>query len=174
MTNFTDKHYKIILVAGLSLAIIIAVWAIVHFAGKPSASAVIIVDVNSPDSIVVAHNNLVTPVIYTKVPDLSPLRIKERKKLFINLMLPSILLAREKMATQRARIEDIVTNQKKREVSEEDSLLLSDYIKKFKAKTPQDLLKRMEPQPVSIILAQAAIESGWGTSRFFKEANNVY
>ena len=28
--------------------------------------------------------------------------------------------------------------------------------------------------PISITLAQAAIESGWGTSRFFKEANNIF
>ena len=28
--------------------------------------------------------------------------------------------------------------------------------------------------PISITLAQAAMESGWGTSRFFKEANNIF
>ncbi len=171
---YNPKRNKIILITGLSLAIIIAVWAIVHFTGKPALTPVIMVDVNSADSIVVHHNNLVTPVIYTKVPDLSSLKVKARKKLFIHMMLPSILLAREKMATQRARVQEIVNNQKNGAVSEGDSLLLNDYVERFKAENPQDLLKRMEPHPVSIILAQAAIESGWGTSRFFKEANNVY
>lgn len=28
--------------------------------------------------------------------------------------------------------------------------------------------------PISITLAQAAIESGWGTSRFYKVANNIF
>jgi len=28
--------------------------------------------------------------------------------------------------------------------------------------------------PISITLAQAAMESAWGTSRFFKEANNIF
>ena len=32
----------------------------------------------------------------------------------------------------------------------------------------------MQPPPVSLVLAQAALESGWGSSRFFKEANNVF
>ena len=32
----------------------------------------------------------------------------------------------------------------------------------------------MKTHPTSIVLAQAAIESGWGTSRFYKEANNIF
>jgi len=32
----------------------------------------------------------------------------------------------------------------------------------------------MKTHPVSIVLAQAAIESGWGESRFFKEGNNIF
>ena len=33
---------------------------------------------------------------------------------------------------------------------------------------------RLKTHPTSIVLAQAAIESGWGSSRFYKEANNVF
>jgi Bax protein len=32
----------------------------------------------------------------------------------------------------------------------------------------------MKPHPQSITIAQAAMESAWGTSRFFKEANNIF
>jgi len=32
----------------------------------------------------------------------------------------------------------------------------------------------LKPHPISITLAQAAMESSWGTSRFFKEANNLF
>ena len=35
-------------------------------------------------------------------------------------------------------------------------------------------MKRLHPHPTSIILAQAAIESGWATSRFCREANNIF
>jgi Bax protein len=38
----------------------------------------------------------------------------------------------------------------------------------------EELLARMQTHPVSIILAQAALESAWGTSRFYTEGNNVF
>ena len=36
------------------------------------------------------------------------------------------------------------------------------------------LLKRVDVIPPSLALAQAAIESGWGTSRFSKQGNNLF
>ncbi len=47
-------------------------------------------------------------------------------------------------------------------------------MKSYKAKDELDLLKRIKPHPISITLAQAAMESAWGTSRFFIEANNIF
>ncbi|MEA1917911.1 MAG: glucosaminidase domain-containing protein [Campylobacterota bacterium] len=46
--------------------------------------------------------------------------------------------------------------------------------KKYRVSTDEELLKAIKPHPISIAVAQAAIESGWGTSRFFKEANNAF
>ncbi len=45
---------------------------------------------------------------------------------------------------------------------------------KYKVKSNEDLLKAMKPHPKSIALAQAAMESAWGTSRFFVQANNIF
>jgi Bax protein len=45
---------------------------------------------------------------------------------------------------------------------------------KYKVETNQDLLVAIKPHPRSIAIAQAAIESAWGTSRIFTEANNVF
>ena len=36
------------------------------------------------------------------------------------------------------------------------------------------LLNRVDEIPVSMVLAQAAIESAWGTSRFARDANNLF
>lgn len=36
------------------------------------------------------------------------------------------------------------------------------------------LLKRLRTHPVSIVIAQAALETGWGNSRFYREANNIF
>jgi Bax protein len=44
----------------------------------------------------------------------------------------------------------------------------------YKAKTDEELLSALKPHPISIVLAQAAIESAWLTSRFTKSANNIF
>ena len=44
----------------------------------------------------------------------------------------------------------------------------------YKVQSDKALLLAIKPHPVSITLAQAAMESAWGTSRFFREANNVF
>jgi Bax protein len=36
------------------------------------------------------------------------------------------------------------------------------------------LLRRVDTVPVSLVVAQAAIESGWGTSRFARHGNNLF
>ncbi|MFK5927330.1 MAG: glucosaminidase domain-containing protein [Desulfuromusa sp.] len=46
--------------------------------------------------------------------------------------------------------------------------------KDYKATNNDELLRALKPHPQSIAIAQAAVESSWATSRFFKEANNVF
>ena len=45
---------------------------------------------------------------------------------------------------------------------------------KYKANTLDELLIKVDKVPVSLALAQAAIESGWGTSRFAQEGNALF
>ena len=45
---------------------------------------------------------------------------------------------------------------------------------KHKVTTDDGLLAALKPHPVSIVLAQAAMESSWATSRFIREANNAF
>ncbi len=44
----------------------------------------------------------------------------------------------------------------------------------YRANDNRELLMALKPHPQSIAIAQAAMESSWATSRFFKEANNVF
>lgn len=49
--------------------------------------------------------------------------------------------------------------------------------KKYRIKKPYDLkpyMKKIDVVPASLVLAQAAVESGWGKSRFMKNANNIF
>lgn len=45
---------------------------------------------------------------------------------------------------------------------------------KYGVKSDEDLLLALKPHPVSIAIAQAAVESAWATSRFTREANNLF
>ncbi len=44
----------------------------------------------------------------------------------------------------------------------------------YKVVTDKELLAALKPHPVSIVLAQAAMESSWATSRFIRKANNAF
>jgi len=58
--------------------------------------------------------------------------------------------------------------------AEDDYTFLEDLYKKYKTDNIKKLANRLKTHPVSIVLAQAAIESAWGESRFFKEGNNIF
>lgn len=45
---------------------------------------------------------------------------------------------------------------------------------KYNVITNDQLLACLKPHPQSIVLAQAALESSWATSRFFVEGNNIF
>ena len=51
---------------------------------------------------------------------------------------------------------------------------LSALKEEYRANDNRELLMALKPHPRSIAIAQAAMESSWATSRFFKEANNVF
>lgn len=57
------------------------------------------------------------------------------------------------------------------EVAERYRLDLSNY---SEAALLEELVLRVDIIPTSLVLAQAANESGWGTSRFAREANNLF
>jgi len=95
------------------------------------------------------------------------LTVQEKKKKFINLLVPainSVYLELDK------RYFDI-----KNKMDANTSLEQINKLKAiYRAKSNLDLLKRLKPHPRSIALAQAAMESSWATSRFYKDANNIF
>lgn len=84
---------------------------------------------------------------------------KDRKTLFIAKMLPLIAEQNERILIQRTRAETATLG------SPSYNALSHDYgLKSGASRTA--LLSRIDRIPESLTLAQAAIESGWGTSRF--------
>ncbi len=46
--------------------------------------------------------------------------------------------------------------------------------RKYRTRVVEKLLRRVNVIPVSLILAQGALESSWGTSRFSREGNSLF
>jgi Bax protein len=99
--------------------------------------------------------------------------IRERKELFIKIILPLILQENEKIEEDRKKLFKLLA--KKSNTKEEKDWLkwkFKEY--KIKNRDISELKIRMDIIPVSLAIAQAAIESGWGTSRFALEGNALY
>jgi Bax protein len=99
------------------------------------------------------------------------LSIEKKKETFINMMIPSILLAKHKMKMERKKVLRLSNNSV---LSQEENFWLSKKLEDFKVSSTDELYKNMELHPTSLIIAQAIVESGWGTSKFFQKANNVF
>ena len=117
----------------------------------------------------------VKPIYLTKLPkDLKTLGDTGKKReLFIKILLPLILDENEKISRDREKLFKILA---KNFNSIGERVWLKRRFKEYKIED-KDLGKlkmRMDIIPVSIAIAQAANESGWGTSRFALEGNALF
>ena len=87
------------------------------------------------------------------------------------MMLPAILVSKAKLDETLEKVEVI---SKKKKLSLTEYMFLTELQDKYKTKDTDILMKRLHTSPASIVLAQSAIESGWGTSRFFLQADNPF
>ncbi len=99
------------------------------------------------------------------------LPLQKRKREFIKIMLPLIERANEEVLKERAFILKV---KDKKELTKEEKENLERLMEKYRTTDIKELLKRVNSVPPGLVLAQAAVESGWGTSRFFREANNAF
>jgi Bax protein len=113
----------------------------------------------------------VQPILYTNSIPLSSLTIPQKKQKFIDMMIPSILVAKQHMREDKERVASLII---KHDLSTKEERWLESKRQEFQAIDNYELHDKMESHPTSIVIAQAIIESGWGTSRFFQKANNVF
>ena len=98
---------------------------------------------------------------------------KKRKKLFIKIVLPLIIEENLKIRFDRKKLFKILN---KNNTSQRDKAWLELKFKQYGVKN-NDLAKlkiRMDEIPVSLAIAQAAKETGWGSSRFAQEGNALF
>ncbi len=126
----------------------------------------------------------VPPLIFASLPsELSTLNSSSRKKsIFVQALLPMILLANQEIAEERADLLNLqgllVNNQTLEEAQlHRLSTLQQRYAVKGEptaSKTLAQLHRRIDQVPAELALAQAANESAWGTSRFSQLGNNLF
>ncbi|MGQ1911418.1 glucosaminidase domain-containing protein [Marinifilum sp. RC60d5] len=132
-------------------------------------------EIQSKEDISTFTDTCITPYIYTKVISLRKLPVKEKKQKFVEMLLPSILLIQHNLNQKIKRLEHIeLWLSKKQNYIKSDSIFLFDLFKQYNCSEIEELKIRLKPHSASIVLGQAAIESGWGSSRFFQEGNNVF
>ena len=117
----------------------------------------------------------VKPIYLTKLPkDLKNLGDKKKKReLFIKIVLPLILDENQKITDDRKKLFKILS---KNFNTVGERVWLKRRFKEYKIEDGDlaRLKMRMDIVPVSLALAQAANESGWGTSRFALEGNALF
>ena len=131
------------------------------------------------------ENQLPVPRMYfSSIPkNINEYKIFEKKKVFLSILLPIALRGNELALEERKRLKvAFLTN---------NIYKIEYFAKKYKVKNftkinfgslnslqlkniKKELLIKVNRIPVSMIIAQAIIESGWGASRFAQEGNALF
>ena len=123
----------------------------------------------------VRNKKLVKPIYFTQFPkDLDELQnTRLKKETFIKIVLPLIVAENERILADRKKMKKIY---KKKNTTDLEKQWLRQKLLEYKVKNGnmKELLTRIDIIPTSIALAQAAKESGWGTSRFALEGNAIF
>ena len=123
----------------------------------------------------VRETKLVKPIALSLLPEEMKMieNTKRRKNLFIQIILPLILEENNRIKLDRKKLFSILNR------SNNSNLEKKWLDQKFKQygvvnKDVSTLKVRMDIVPVSLAIAQAAKETGWGTSRFALEGNALF
>ncbi|MFT5660514.1 MAG: Bax protein [Sulfurimonas sp.] len=90
-----------------------------------------------------------------------------KKERFYHLVVPAVERVHSQLLDFYTRVKSDIDNKRR-------PTKLKRLREQHKASTNLELLQALKPHPPSIVIAQAAMESAWATSRFFREANNVF
>ena len=102
--------------------------------------------------------------------------IQDKKKIFIANILPIIQSANQDILDKRNLFFEIKKKIQSNNLNVLEALILKKLFNEYKVKNNDlaELKKRIDIIPISLVIAQAAIESGWGTSRFAQEGNAYF
>ena len=123
----------------------------------------------------VRKNKLVKPISLDLLPKeiVKIENVKKRKDLFIQIILPLVIDENNNIKLDRINLFSILNKSKNTKTEQE---WLNVKFKQYGVvnKDLPTLKIRMDEVPVSMAIAQAAKETGWGTSRFAQEGNALF
>ena len=123
---------------------------------------------------VVRNKKVVKPIYFTRLPkDLNEIKsVTQKKETFLQILLPLVVAENEKILKDKRYLFKIL----KKNQSEKNKIWINKKYKEYRVskKDINELIEKMDIIPASIALAQAAKESGWGTSRFALEGNAIF
>ncbi|MDH5299127.1 MAG: glucosaminidase domain-containing protein [Desulfobulbaceae bacterium] len=136
----------------------------------------------------------VPPVVLERYPaDLAQLQTDKKKKAFLNTLLPIAMVALSEVLDERRQLVHVLEKYQERPqefsdpqkgnasavdwtdpLSSKERKFITSLTRKYRTTSVPTLLRRVDMVPVSLIMAQGAIESSWGTSRFVSKGNNLF
>jgi len=141
--------------------------------------------IHSPPQLEEEETIVPRPAVVDRLPALADIsHIPERKQTFIELLLPMIEWRNSQLLDRRQEIksmlDQLANGQPLKKHQQERLQNLRLRFKVTEESYPETeaalsvLWRRVDIIPTDMVLAQAAAESGWGTSRFAVEANNIF
>lgn len=126
----------------------------------------------------IGESKSVRPFYTQNLPkDIWVLSLDQKRELFIHLLLPAIIAVNDEIDEERKALTRL--HEKKKAfylLTWKEQAVINKLATKYStpANNIDKLYERIDNVPVSLALAQAIIESGWGTSRFSREGNGLY
>lgn len=149
----------------------------------PSAQLIDIAEATNIASEILPSSEVESRSYPSTLPDFSAITdVRTKKQQFFSYLLPKIRQANDKIRADRRLLLMIRDDLRTGDTLDQDEFR---FVAALKAhyrvrqqtsmrSTVDDLLIRVDVVPESLVLAQAANESGWGTSRFARQANNLF
>ena len=114
---------------------------------------------------------LLSPIVFSAIPDFASYTdVKQKKAAYFDYMYPLILAENKKVMQERHVVETGAPADKLTVICEK----YSNTCEQIDQAKRDELLVRVGVIPPSLVLAQGANESAWGTSRFAKQGNNFF
>ncbi|MEQ8691769.1 MAG: glucosaminidase domain-containing protein [Pseudomonadales bacterium] len=133
--------------------------------------------------VIIAGSAFIGMRFYDPVPDFHKMTdVEVKKSVFLNYLKPAVKAGNDRIRRQRRALLGVQQRHATGSLTASDRRLVRTLATEYEVEVTEplvagdieQLLRRVDTVPLSLALAQAAKESGWGTSRFAQEYNNFF